>query len=116
MPVDAQRGVVPRDGALRLGGVRVVALVLERRFIAQHGEAVCEAARYEELAFVIPRELHRDVSSERGRAAADINRDVEHTAPDNAHEFRLGVSPFLEMEAPQYAVARVRFVVLHEAH
>ena len=77
---------------------------------------MCEAARYEELAFVIPREFHRDVSSERGRAAADINRDVEHTSPDHAHEFRLGAAPLLKMEAPQYAVARMRFVVLHKAH
>ena len=41
---------------------------------------------------------------------------VEHAAPDHADEFRLGVPPFLEMEAPQHAVAWVRFVVLHEAH
>ena len=39
-PVDTQRRVVPCNGALRFGGVGVVALVLERRFVAQHGEAV----------------------------------------------------------------------------
>ena len=43
-PVDAQRRVVPCNGALRFGGVGVVALVLERRFVAQNGEAVREAA------------------------------------------------------------------------
>ena len=48
-PVDAQRRVVPCNGALRFGGVGVVALVLERRFVAQNGEAVRE--EFGELGF-----------------------------------------------------------------
>ena len=104
-PVDAQRRVVPCNGALRFGGVGVVALVLERRFVAQHGKAVRKAPRDEELTLVVFRQLHRHVAAERGGAAADIHRDVEHAAPDHADQFRLGVPPFLEMEAPQHAVA-----------
>ena len=115
-PVDAQRGVVPRDGALRFGGIEVVALVLEYSLVAQHREAVREAPRHEELPFVVPRELHGDVPPERGRAAADVHRDVQHAAPDNAHQLRLCMRPPLEVKPAKNAVLRHRLVVLHDPH
>jgi hypothetical protein len=89
---------------------------LEQRLVAQYGKAVGEAAGDEELAAVRVGELHGDVASERGRAAADVDRDVEHPAPHRTHELRLGVVAFLEVKPPHHAAARQRFVVLHEAY
>ena len=65
-PVDSECGVVPRDGAFGVGGVIVVALVLEERNGAQYRKAVCEAARDEELTFVLRRQLHGHVAAESG--------------------------------------------------
>ena len=75
-----------------------------------------KAPRHEELPFVVPRELHRDVSPERGRAPADVHSDVQHAAPDNAHQLRLCMRPPLEVKTAKNAVLRHRFVVLHEPH
>ena len=115
-PVDAEVGVVPRDGALRLRGVEAVALVLEDHLVAQHAEPVGETPRDEELPVVVLGELHCHVPPEGRRASPDVNRHVEHGALYHANELRLREGRLLEMQAADDPVARPALVVLDEVH
>ena len=115
-PVDPDRGVVPGDRPLTFGSIEVVAFVLEYRLVAQHRKTVGEPARNEELTFVLCRQLHGDMTAEGGRAAADVDRYVQHLSLHHAHQFRLSGAAALEVQPPQHAEFRFRFVVLYETH
>lgn len=115
-PVDPDRGVVPGDRPLAFGSIEVVAFVLEYRLVAQHRKTVGEPARNEELTFVLCRQLHGDMTAEGGRAAADVDRHVQHLSLHHAHQFRLSGAAALEVQPPQHAEFRFRFVVLYETH
>ena len=115
VPVDAEVGVVPGDGAFALRVVVGVAFVLKHSVLRKYCESVCESFRDEKLTVVVFREFDSDVFSVGRRAFADVDCDVEDTAFDDAHEFGLGVGWFLEVEASDDSVAGFAFVVLHEA-
>ena len=63
-PVDTQRGVVPRNGALAFRAIIIVALVLEYGHVAQHAEAVGKSTRDEELTMVVLCKFYGYVLSE----------------------------------------------------
>ena len=114
LPVDAEGFVGDREAAVSLGGVVVVALVLEHGHVAQNGEAVGEPARHEELSVVILREFDGDMPTICRGTLADVDGHVENTAADAAHELGLCVWRTLEVQAAHDAAARHRLVVLHE--
>ena len=53
--------------------------------------------------------------AEGGAAPANIDRNVEHFAFDHPQKLRLAEASGLVVKAPNYAVARLALVVLHEA-
>ena len=112
-PGDADGGVVPGHRQLVVAVVEVGALVLDVHALADDAEAVGEAGRDPELAEVLAGEGEADPAAERGRAAADVHRHVEHLALDRPHELALGL-PVLRVQAPQGPPGRVRVVVLDE--
>jgi hypothetical protein len=57
--------------------------------------------------------VHAEPAAEGGRAAPDVDRDVEHLALDRAHQLALR-SADLRVQAAQRPAHRVRVVVLHE--
>ena len=56
-PCYAERGVVKAHAAVCRSAVEVVALVGKERVVLQYDEAVGKPARYEELLFVLGRQL-----------------------------------------------------------
>ena len=104
-PVDAQAAVKDADPAVGLGVIEVVALVLEHGRLAQHGKAVGEALRDEELAVVVLRQLHGHVLAVGRASLADVHRHVEHRAAHAAHQLALGVGRTLEVQAAHHAIA-----------
>ncbi len=72
-----------------------------------------EAGWHVALSEIVRGERDADPPAESRRAAADIHRDVEHLALDDADQFALCV-PDLQMEAAKRAGHRSRVVVLHE--
>ena len=114
LPVDAEGFVGDREAAVSLGGVIVVALVLEHGHVAQDGEAVGEPARHEELSVVLFGKLDGDVPAICRGALADVDGHVEDASADAAHELGLCVWRTLEVQAAHDAAARHRLVVLDE--
>ena len=116
LPVDAEGFVGDRYSAVSLGGVVVVALVLEHGHVAQNGEAVGEPARHEELSVVVLREFDGDVPAICRGTLAEVDCHVEDASADAAHKLGLGVGGPLEMESAHHTAARHRLVVLHEVN
>ena len=52
-PIDVECGVVPGNGSFGLGGIEVVAFVLEDNLVAQHTESVGKSTGHEELTVII---------------------------------------------------------------
>src|SRR5690606_18014306 len=98
-PVDAERGVVPRDAELELGPVVLRALVGEEGRRARDVEAVREARREVELVVVLRREPGVDVLPEGRGADAYVDAYVEDLALEHLHELALAVR-VLQMQAP----------------
>ena len=77
-----------------------------RAFIEKNGiifksfEPVCKALRDQKLFLVLRRELHTVPLAVRRRSAAQVNRDVKHTAANCAHELALR-EMLLKMEPAQ---------------
>ena len=66
LPVNAQGWIIPGNGALALGSVQVIALVLEEGLVTQDYKSVGKAAGDEYLAVVIGRKFHLDVLAKGG--------------------------------------------------
>ena len=115
-PVNSKAAVKYADAPVRLGMVELVALVLEHRCLAQHGETVGEPFRDEELPVVVLRQLHGHVLPVSRRTFPDVHGHVEHLALDAPHQLGLRERRPLEVQSPHHAVARHALVVLHELH
>ena len=115
-PVDAKAVVEDADAPVRFGMVELIALVLEHRRLAQHGETVGEALRDEELPVVVLRQLHGHVPAVSRAALADVHRHVEHGTLDASHQLGLRERRTLEVQAAHHAVGGHALVVLHELH
>ena len=113
-PVDAQALVKDADAPVRFRVIELIALVLEHRRLAQHGETVGEPFRDEELPVVVLRQLHGHVPSVGRRAFAYVNGDIEDFSSDAPHQLGLRERRPLEVQPPHHAVARHALVVLHD--
>ena len=116
-PLDADLRVVPADVAVALRRVVVVRLVLHLDIVRQGDEAMCKAARDEELLLVLRRELHADPLAELRRALADVHRHIEDRAARRTQELRLAHRIELVMQPAQRPLlSRVRLIVLHKIY
>ena len=115
-PVNSKAAVKYADAPVRFGMVELVALVLEHRRLAQYGEPVREAFRYEKLPVVVLRQLHGDMLAVGRRAFAYVNGDIEDFSSDAPHQLGLRERRTLEVQPPHHAVARHALVVLHELY
>lgn len=113
-PGDAEGGIVPAQSGFGGRGVDVVDFVLEAGSVAEHKEAVGHAAGNEELAAVFMAELHHDVAPQRGRAAAQVDGDVDDAALRHPDELGLRQARALEVQAAEHSAGRLRLVVLNE--
>ena len=113
-PVYPDGFVIVTDGSLGLGSIYIVHFVSKNGFVAQHQEAVGKAAGDEELAFVVFAQFYADISSKSRGRFPQINRHVEYTAFNDAHQFGLAELTFLIMESAQDSERRFRLVVLHK--
>ena len=84
------------------------------RRVGEHRKTVGKALRDVHLSVVVAREFNGDGLTEGGRARADVERNVENSAGDDAHEFGLRMFSFLIMQTAQRAFERKRSTVLHE--
>ena len=116
LPVDADVGIVPGDGAFGLGVIEVVALVLEDGTLGKHGEAMGKALRNKELTVVLGTELAGEPLPEGGRGATQVDSHIEHPTLDAAHQLALGVRGLLEMQTAHHAIAGFALVILDESY
>ena len=116
LPVDAKAVVEDGDATVCLWVIELITLVLEHGGLAQHGEAMGEATRDEELAMIVLGEFHRHVFAKGRRTLADINCHIEHRTLHATHQFALGERWALEMQTSHHAVGRHALVVLAEIH
>ena len=100
--------------AIGLGGIEVIALVLEHGGFAEDGKAMGEASWYEELAMVIFGQFYSNVLAIGGRTLADIDGYIEHGSFDATNQFALGKGWGLEVQAAHDAIAGHGFVVLYK--
>src|SRR5262249_32412434 len=98
---------------VRCGGVQLGALVEEVGGLAEDAEAMGESGGNPQLARNLLGELQAHPPSEAGRAAADVDRDIEDLSPEDLDQLAL---PFglLEMQSAQGAPDRAGVVVLDE--
>ena len=64
LPVDSQVGVVPGNGSLAVGIVKIVTFILKHSLFAQYGKSVGKALGDEELPMAFGREAHGDILPE----------------------------------------------------
>ena len=113
LPVDPDVGVVPGDAGL---GQRVVVAgeqVGDVGDVAEHGEAVAEADRDEELAVLLVVEDVGLPLAVGGRVAAQVDGDVEDRPARAADQLRLARLG-LEVDPAQRPLGGARVVVLDE--
>lgn len=99
LPVNLQSRVVPGNGSFTLGGIEIVALVLEDDFIAQYAESVGKASWNEELAVIVFGQFHSYMLSESGRTLSDVHRHVEYRTLDDSYQLALSKRWFLKMQS-----------------
>src|SRR5690606_19597455 len=75
--------------------------------------AVREAGRNPQLAMIVLAQLDTGPAPETRRAAAQVNRHVEHPPAYDAHQLALGLLQ-LVVQPAQHTARRARVVVLHE--
>ena len=116
-PRDADVRVIPADVAVALGRVVIVRLILHLHIVRQRDEAMCKAARDEELLLILRRELHADPLAELRRALADVHRHIKNRAARRTQELRLAHRIELVMQPAQRPLlSRVRLVILHKIY
>jgi len=115
-PVNAERSVEYGYSSVGLRSIIVVAFVLKHGNIAQNSKAMGKAARNEELAVVVLRQFNGHMLPECGRAAADVDGYIEHSASHTAHQFGLSKGRTLEMQTAHYSTRGTTFIVLHKVH
>ena len=113
MLLHADGGVVPGNPRLGGGVVGARAEVGDVGRLAEHGEAMAEADRDEELAVRLVVELVPLPLPVCGRVAAQVDGDVEDLPARAANQLRLaGLG--LEVQAAQGATQGARVIVLDE--
>ena len=116
MPVYAEALVEYTDASVGLGGIEVVAFVLEHCGFTQDGKAVGKTSGDEELTVVIFSKFYCHMLAVGGRAFANIYGYIKDSTFDASHQFALGEGWGLEVEASHDAIGGHAFVVLHEVY
>src|SRR5437773_652038 len=112
-PRNADRGIVPRDADLARRVVQVGALVFDLCDGADDTESVGKSRRDEALLEIRCGQTDADPATERRRAAADVDGDVEDLSLDDPDQLSLW-PPKLQVQAAKCAADRSRMVVLDE--
>ena len=114
-PLDADFRVVPHQATFILRVVEAGALVHKCRRLAENHEPVCKTFGNVELLLVFGRKRNAFPLAKRRAALAQVHRHVKDFTLDYAHELSLRIL-LLEVEAAEYALLALGFVVLHEDH
>ena len=112
-PRHADCRIVPRQPPVVLRVEELAALVVELRLLGQDAESVREPGGDVELPPVLRAQLAGVPPPERGRAPADVHRDVPHRPPHHRDELRLRTVQ-LVVEATHDVLHGEGPVVLHE--
>ena len=113
-PVNVETLVQKRDACIRLGGIIVVAFVLEHRFLGENGKAVRKTAGDKELEMVVLTEFHGNVLTKGGTALTNVYGNIEDATAGAAHEFTLRVGHSLIVQTAHHTARGARLVVLHK--
>lgn len=113
-PVNVETLVQKRDACIRLGGIIVVAFVLEHRFFGENGKAVRKTAGDKELEMVVFTQFHGNVLPKGGTALANVYGYIEDATAGATHEFTLRVGHSLIVQTAHHTARGARFVVLHK--
>ena len=79
-PINANLRIIPGECTFLLWGIKIIAFVLEYRFLTQYHKTMSKTARDKELAMVFFREFYRDMFSKRGRSFPNIYSHIEDLA------------------------------------
>ncbi len=116
-PVDGERGVAPKDGALPRGKVEVGRLVENLGGVGEDEKSVGEAFRdpkeLQLACFGGRSKVEARPPAEVRRAAPQVDGNIPDMAGEDAHELALGLAKLI-MQAAENAFARERLVVLNE--
>ena len=115
-PVNAKALDEDRDASIGFGMIEIVAFILEHSGLAQHGKAMSEAFRDEELTVVVFGQLHSHMLAIGRRAFAYVDSDVEHGTLHATHQLALGEGRTLKVKTTHHAIRRHALVVLTELY
>ena len=113
-PVNVETLVQKRDACIRLGGIIVVAFVLEHRFFGENGKTVRKTAGDEELEVIVLTEFHGNVLTKGGTALTNVYGNIEDATAGTTHKFALRVGHALIVQTAHHTARGTRFVVLHK--
>ena len=99
LPVNAERFVKNGYATVCFRMVEVVAFILENGGFAEYGEAMCEAARHEELSVIVLCKFHSNVLAVCGRSFADVYSHVKYGTFYATHELALRVRRTLDRKS-----------------
>ena len=105
-PIDIQVLIVPQKSSFALGGVVVVAFILEDGCLAQDRKSVGETVWNEKQSVVVLGKLYGHVFSVCWRAFAYIYGYTTYAAFHTTHQLCLGIRRRLEMQSSYHTIAR----------
>ena len=115
-PVNVETLIQKRDACIRLGGLIVVAFVLEHRFFGENGKTVRKTAGDEELEVIVLTEFHGNVLTKGGTALTNVYGNIEDATAGAAHKFALRVGHSLIVQTAHHTARGARFVVLYKVN
>src|SRR5579863_8059142 len=102
-PLHVNLRIIPAYRALVLRGVEVSALVEKIDLVAEGNVAVREARRHPQHMMIHVIEYRADPLTEARRAAANVNRDIEHLTTCHAHQLALRLLDLIVQTAQRVA-------------
>ena len=114
-PIDANLRIIPGECTFLLWSIKIIAFVLEYRFLTQYHKTMGKTARDKELAMVFFREFYRDVFPESRRSFPYIHSNIENLAFNDSDQLALRILPFLKMKTAEDSISTLALVILDKS-
>ena len=94
--------------------INIIYLISKDCFVTKNKETMCKTTWNKELTLILFREFYHDIFSKGRATLANINGNIQDLSLDYANQFCLRILSFLIVETTQYAIRRLRFIVLYK--
>src|SRR5215208_913334 len=114
-PLDSKVRIVPQNTAVAFARVVIRRLVNNLGIGFKRAQPVGKALWNQQLPPVLRRQLGGDMTAEGGRGPAQVDRNVEYSTADDAHQLVLREGRYLKMQpSDRPGALREEVVLLHE--